>query len=570
MVATIQVNKQSIKQLLESGKDQTFLIPEYQRPYSWTETETKTLFYDLLEFTENEAKRNSEVEGTYFLGSIVSYENDESEQEIIDGQQRITSLFLLLRAIYTKLLSYEEKTVEQENFIRQIQPALWKQAKLTGEVDYTSVLITSKVIDNEGNKILQDILETGIADHKANDNYSKNYILFQRLFDKLSELSPTLMLEFIYYTLNRAVVFPIKTDSQDDALSVFSTLNDRGLPLSEADIFKAKMYNRIKKEYKKLFIKQWKNLSERAIYAKENVQQLFYYYMFYLRALEKDTATTTLGLRRFYSKGGFNRLYKSNLLKHLDKILDLWVVMNRRETIDDKPWTENIEIIKILDTLSSYPNESWKYPVVVFYLSHGEKEEFESYFLKFLRKLFLELTANYLVNPTVSAVKADILKLNVEIIDTVSPKVAFKNIPITVLQERVKTPNKNLVRMILKMVIYDNQDELLPEKWEVEYILPQKWSNRFTESVENKQAKTYINYIGNKIPFEKRLSIKATENFFEKKKKSYKKSKIKYVRELIPEEQTEWTFENIDARNKKVAEELVKLFITWNGEYKFK
>ena len=570
MVATIQVNKQSIKQLLESGKDQTFLIPEYQRPYSWTETETKTLFYDLLEFTENESKKDSEVEGTYFLGSIVSYENDEGEQEIIDGQQRITSLFLLLRAIYTKLLSYEEKTVEQENFIRQIQPALWKQAKLTGEVDYTSVLITSKVIDNEGNKILQDILETGIADHKANDNYSKNYILFQRLFDKLSELSPTLMLEFIYYTLNRAVVFPIKTDSQDDALSVFSTLNDRGLPLSEADIFKAKMYNRIKKEYKKLFIKQWKNLSERAIYAKENVQQLFYYYMFYLRALEKDTATTTLGLRRFYSKGGFNRLYKSNLLKHLDKILDLWVVMNRRETIDDKPWTENIDIIKILDTLSSYPNESWKYPVVVFYLSHGENEEFESYFLKFLRKLFLELTANYLVNPTVSAVKADILKLNVEIIDTMSPKVAFKNIPITVLQERVKTPNKNLVRMILKMVIYDNQDELLPEKWEVEYILPQKWSNRFTESVENKQAKTYINYIGNKIPFEKRLSIKATENFFEKKKVSYKKSKIKYVRELIPEEQTEWTFENIDARNKKVAEELVKLFITWNGEYKFK
>ena len=568
MVATIQVNKQSIKQLLESGKDQTFLIPEYQRPYSWTETETKTLFYDLLEFTENEAKRNSEVEGTYFLGSIVSYENDEGEQEIIDGQQRITSLFLLLRAIYTKLISYEEKTIEQENFIRQIQPALWKQAKLTGEVDYTSVLITSKVIDNEGNKILQDILETGIADHKANDNYSKNYILFQRLFDKLSELSPTLMLEFIYYTLNRAVVFPIKTDSQDDALSVFSTLNDRGLPLSEADIFKAKMYNRIKKEYKKLFIKQWKNLSERAIYAKENVQQLFYYYMFYLRALEKDTATTTLGLRRFYSKGGFSRLYKSNLLKHLDKILDLWVVMNRRETIDDKPWTENIDIIKILDTLSSYPNESWKYPVVVFYLSHSENENFETYFLKFLRKLFLELTANYLVTPTVSAVKADILKLNVEIIDTMSPRVAFKNIPITVLQERVKTPNKNLVRMILKMVIYDNQDELLPEKWEVEYILPQKWSNRFTENVENKEARTYINYIGNKIPFEKRLSIKATENFFSKKKKSYKKSKIKYVRELIPEEQIEWTFEDIDARNKKVAEELVKVFITWNGAYK--
>jgi len=156
MVATIQVNKQSIKRLLESGKEQMFLIPEYQRPYSWTENETKTLFYDLLEFTESESKKNSEVEGTYFLGSIVSYENEEGEQEIIDGQQRITSLFLLLRAIYTKLISYEEKTIEQENFIRQIQPALWKQEKLTGEVDYKSVLINSRVIDNEGNKILLD------------------------------------------------------------------------------------------------------------------------------------------------------------------------------------------------------------------------------------------------------------------------------------------------------------------------------------------------------------------------------------------------------------------------------
>ena len=195
MSTTISVNKQTIEQFLLNARTKPFIIPDYQRPYSWTSDQINTLFKDIWEFTCNEG--GTDKEGTYFLGSIVSYENDEGEQEIIDGQQRITSLFLLLRAIYTKLLSYEEKTVEQENFIRQIQPALWKQAKLTGEVDYTSVLITSKVIDNEGNKILQDILETGIADHKANDNYSKNYILFQRLFDKLSELSPTLMLEFI-------------------------------------------------------------------------------------------------------------------------------------------------------------------------------------------------------------------------------------------------------------------------------------------------------------------------------------------------------------------------------------
>ena len=66
MVATIQVNKQSIKRLLESGKEQMFLIPEYQRPYSWTENETKTLFYDLLEFTENESKKIVKSKGHIF------------------------------------------------------------------------------------------------------------------------------------------------------------------------------------------------------------------------------------------------------------------------------------------------------------------------------------------------------------------------------------------------------------------------------------------------------------------------------------------------------------------------
>ena len=94
MATTIEVNKQSVKQLLETGKVNKFIIPEYQRPYAWTDEQIETLFEDLVEYTENVN------EGTYFLGTIVSYENENTEQEIIDGQQRITSLFLLLRALY--------------------------------------------------------------------------------------------------------------------------------------------------------------------------------------------------------------------------------------------------------------------------------------------------------------------------------------------------------------------------------------------------------------------------------------------------------------------------------------
>lgn len=141
MATSINVNKQSVKQLLESGKNNPFVVPEYQRPYAWTDEQVETLFDDLWEFTATNG--GTEREGTYFLGSIVSFENEAKEQEIIDGQQRITSLFLLLRAIYTKLQDTPEKTDKAKNFISQIEPALWRTDKLTGKVDYQNILITS-------------------------------------------------------------------------------------------------------------------------------------------------------------------------------------------------------------------------------------------------------------------------------------------------------------------------------------------------------------------------------------------------------------------------------------------
>ena len=65
MATTIEVNKQSVKQLLETGKDHAFVIPEYQRPYAWSDEEIQTLFDDLWEFTTN-GTGGSENKGTYF------------------------------------------------------------------------------------------------------------------------------------------------------------------------------------------------------------------------------------------------------------------------------------------------------------------------------------------------------------------------------------------------------------------------------------------------------------------------------------------------------------------------
>lgn len=420
MSTSIEVHKKSVKELLSEGKDHQFVIPEYQRPYAWGDDEIQTLFDDLWEFTTN-GQGGSENNGTYFLGTVVAYENENKEQEIIDGQQRITSLFLLLRAIYTMLSNADTKTKEAENFIKQIEPAIWRTNKLTGEVDYTSILLTSRVMNNAGNEILRKLLETGKADEKADDNYSLNYVKFQELLSGVSKDNPLMIYEFIYVILNQAILLPITADTQDTALTIFSTLNDRGLQLSDADIFKAKIYNHLTADKKPTFIEAWKELDEKATNAGESIQQLFYYYMFYLRALDKDNKTTTPGVRKYYSANKFEKLFAEDLMDNLSVVLTVWRVVNKHEHFEEEAWTSNAAILQSLDTLSSYPNEFWKYPVVIFYLAHRNEDGFEDNFDAFLKKLLLELLTKYLITPTINAVKSDILKLNVEIIASARP-----------------------------------------------------------------------------------------------------------------------------------------------------
>lgn len=567
MPTTIEVNKQSVEALLGSGKSKPFVIPEYQRPYAWTDEQVETLFEDLWEFTASSG--GTEREGSYFLGSVVSYENEDGEQEIIDGQQRITSLFLLLRAIYTKLVATpaSERTAEANNFIGKIEPAIWRTNKLTGTVDYKNILLTSRVVNNDGNEILRSILETGHADDNAKDNYSKNYRSFQELFDKHSTENPLMVYQFIYALLNQAILLPITADTQDTALTIFSTLNDRGLPLSDADIFKAKIYNQLEPDEKKAFIERWKDLDEQATDANESIQQLFYYNMFYYRALEQDTKTTTPGVRKYYAANKFERLYNSELIDTLFVILNLWKVVNKGEEIEEETWSKNIRIKQTLDTLSSYPNEFWKYPVVIYYVCYRNEENFESHFALFLNKLLMELMTKYLMIPTINAVKPDILKLNSAIVASDVPTFEFKNIDLAQLEPYIQNPNRNAVRMLLKTLAYEQQDELLPAKWEIEHIFPQKWQTNYFPDESDATIKEKIEHIGNKLPFEKKLNIVAGNGYFGKKKKEYTASKIAVTKALGNSDVTDWNMDSIMKRDIRVSDEIISILNRWNNEY---
>ena len=108
-MSKLNVDQKAIIDLL-SDKKADFLIPDYQRPYAWSEEQCQTLWDDifLFSFPDNNYEAFDDNE-EYFLGSIVTYKNENGKSEVIDGQQRLTTLMLMLRAFYDKFESMKDK-----------------------------------------------------------------------------------------------------------------------------------------------------------------------------------------------------------------------------------------------------------------------------------------------------------------------------------------------------------------------------------------------------------------------------------------------------------------------------
>ena len=301
--------------------------------------------------------------------------------------------------------------------------------------------------------------------------------------------------------------------------------------------------------------------------------------MFYLRAQEKDVKSTTPGVRKYYLEKGKNRL-TVDVIDELAKNLHLWEVVNNREAIESEAWSQNMDIRKILDCLTSYTNEFWKYPVSIFYMQHKDKDDFEALFLKFLRTFFVLLLTRYLEQPTISAVKSDILKINAEIIGTPHP--AFKagfdeknpedetaqNVEKRRTDNLIIMPNKRVERMLLKLLAYqeESQTDLLPSYWEIEHIFPQKWDSKYYD-IDEAEANVKLEHLGNKLPLEKKLNISASNGYFDKKKEKYLESKIAIAKKLGGTSVNEWNLDSITDKDASVCEQIKGIFDKWIADY---
>lgn len=291
-MSKLNVDQKTIKDLFQSKKSD-FLIPDYQRPYAWGEAECRTLWDDIFSFAiPDEGKTEFDSNSEYFLGPIVTFRN-EDKLEVIDGQQRLTTLMLLLRAFYSKFGHMQDKASISTK--QNIEKCLWKTDEF-GEPDMSQLKIDSEVATDNDKEEFLEILRTGIVNKEMKSKYACNFRFFQNNIDEFLSKYPTYFAYLPTRIMNNCILLPIEAESQDTALRIFSTLNDRGKPLSDADIFKAQFYKHFSKLGKKEeFIAQWKKLEElceRIFHPISGtpMDELFTRYMYFVRDRENPVA----------------------------------------------------------------------------------------------------------------------------------------------------------------------------------------------------------------------------------------------------------------------------------------
>ena len=417
-MSKLNVDQKTIKDLFQD-KRADFLIPDYQRPYAWGETECQTLWDDIFSFAiPDEGRTEFDSNSEYFLGPIVTFKNSVSKMEVIDGQQRLTTLMLLLRAFYEKFGHMQDKASVATK--QNIEKCIWKTDEF-GEPDMSALKIDSEVATDKDKDEFLEILKTGVVKPGQKSRYAANYRFFQNCIDDFLAKYPTYFAYLPTRIMNNCILLPIEAESQDTALRIFSTLNDRGMPLSDSDIFKAQFYKYYSDIGKKdLFIKQWKDLEAltESIFHPLNgtpMDELFTRYMYYIRAKQGIKSSTTEALRKFYEKDNYTLLKREDTFNDLITLAHFW-----EDVINQDKDRFSQRILRRLFVLNYAPNGMWTYVVSVFFMQNRDSEGLldEDQFYRFLSKITGFIWTYAVTNPGVNALRTPVYAEMVSIVNS--------------------------------------------------------------------------------------------------------------------------------------------------------
>lgn len=237
------------------SSDFEYHIPGYQRPYSWTKEETGLLFDDLYNFFQEEKSDN------YFLGNIVLIKEEQKRYaEVIDGQQRLTTLSILFSAMADAFGDSECKS--------DCKAYLCEKGKALEGIEAKPRVFLRDADHPFFYKYIQNVqldalvaLDPVTLDTEAKKHIRENCALLR---EKLKDifLDDKQRLEFTQFLLTRCYLVVVSTPSQESAFRIFTVMNSRGLDLLPTDIIKSTVIGNLPKEKQQEYTEKWEGLEE--------------------------------------------------------------------------------------------------------------------------------------------------------------------------------------------------------------------------------------------------------------------------------------------------------------------
>lgn len=384
MALSLRAEQKSINSIYAGG-DEVYVIPNYQRPYSWGKDVCYQLYSDITDaFLSKD---------DYFIGNIVMAKgmDDKKRPNVVDGQQRLITLWLFLKVL--TLLHPDknrlQRTLVVESLLSDVdEPRI--DSKVYEHKDQENITTVLKYTVDDFNRQYEKFADTkgNIQIGECSRIEANALYVFKWMSEFYGRLEDNAQKEeFLTFFIEHVYLLPIELegetleDAASKALTIFETINNRGQSLEDSDIFKARLYEQAQKAHKEDdFIRQWLEFTNACQDMNMTVDDLFRYYYHILRGKDGQTSNES-GLREYFTGTGNSAL---SIRKYDEIIEDLNYIIYFISWMQSQKNAES-PYGRWLQVLDLYTNQYPKYALVNYLYYYGVEDS--KYLLSFIQML---------------------------------------------------------------------------------------------------------------------------------------------------------------------------------------
>ncbi len=540
--------------------DYAFSIPPYQRPYAWGVEQASELLSDLVSFLEDDLQDIDE-KNPYFLGSIVLIkEKDRPKSDIVDGQQRLTTITILLSVL--RNLVEDEYALEITKYIYE------KGDVIVGTPNRYRLKLRERddeffkryIQDDRGIENLLQLNTGSLSDSQLN-----MYTNAKHFYETLVNYNKELRIKLLQYLMKRCYLVVVSTPDLDSAYRIFSVLNARGLDLQLTDLLKSQIIGAIPIEHQKEYTKIWEE--EEELLGREMFQELFSHIrMIYRKAKLRENILAEYN--KYIKPAGKPIAFIERDIKPYSNALD--IIRNETYLSREK---EN-DLNSIFYWLNQIDNFDWVPPALVYFsVNKNDPKKLIKFFTDLDRLasglMIYRADVNRRIDRYARLLTA--IESNDDLYSSTSPLQLMdeeKNKIIQVLNGDIYSIRRIRQYVLLRLDSALSEGEVVYNfrTITVEHVLPQnpaldsEWLRNFP--IEEERLK-YTHCIGNLVLLSRRKNSQAQNYDFAKKKERYFTTKdgvSPFVLTTQVLKQNEWTANVIESRQNELLKKLKELW----------